>query len=108
MQMIAKAGVKVPPNQKLSIIFNADGSARFVSAVENIMSDGYQYLQSTATWKIRKNAPFENASNQQDLIALYFPSGQVHQLAVKERGDHLVLWMYFSDPDNTEYIEYEK
>lgn len=108
IQMITKDGVKFPLNQKLSITFNLDGSATFASAVEDIAFGGHRYLSSTATWTIKHDAVFENSENRQDLISLTFPNGQLHRLAVKERGDHMVLWMYYSDPDNAEYIEYEK
>lgn len=102
-ELIPRGKLAIDRFYKYSIVFLKDGSCK-IDSINNV-ENGTFFWVSDGTWKL-----IHHKSKLNSIIIDYNFKGSNYSIGfnIYKRGDHLVLWKYFADPDSGEFIEYEK
>jgi hypothetical protein len=87
------------------IIFRADGSCHFRSIDEGGPVRA-EYFDTEGTWKLVHHPAFGGESKENEVQIVIGVSGINFNLAEEKRRLH--LWQFWGDPDEWQFLEYEK
>jgi hypothetical protein len=108
-QLLVRDGFRSDPTNRCTIMFNADGTC-FFHSVESFGGTN-RYFSGGGTWRLEHDTQGDSNIKKKNAVRLELPVNGERKIQywnfAKEKGV-LILWNSYGDPDEWEFLEYER
>ena len=109
LDLLARDGFKSESNQTYTISFNKDGTCAFQTV--ELFSEKPNYISTNGTWKLEHDIKrYEHKPTKNELKFEFVFNGvrHLHKLDFARQDGKLLLWEFYRDPDEWEFMEYAR